>query len=202
MPAFTSDDIKQGLSQLTHLDAEDRATAFDFMTAFFNGHLFCPTEDATNELYNPQLNFFQALCTDDGTKLLRDWRNGGDEKHLVERVDDANLRLSDSSLALSWRNLRSRSRTSRSWRRERPSLRSEVTWSRPLRMEVSEADQADLSLHDARRGRMLAFMFANGIVTFDSKVDQEEPGVVYLKVPNAVLRFKGDYSGAAQHPSR
>jgi len=71
---FTDVDVKEGLSKLEHLGDDERRMAFDFVTEFFKGHLYYPTDDETPELDNPQLsmNFFQMLCTNEGPQLLRD----------------------------------------------------------------------------------------------------------------------------------
>mmetsp|Transcript_27430 Transcript_27430/g.84191 ORF Transcript_27430/g.84191 Transcript_27430/m.84191 type:complete len:598 (-) Transcript_27430:308-2101(-) len=192
---FTDVDIKEGLSKLTHLGDDERKAAFAFMTEFFNGHLYYPTNEKTSKLYNPQLsmNFFQMLCTDEGRQLLRDWHERRESiEGLVEGVDDPNTKVSDSALELLAQApltlqdvvlLAAGGSIETSLKLIRKPFKLKEMTQLP-----TEEDQA---LSYDQRGRVFAFLFAHGIVTFDeSRVDKDNLDIIYLKVPNEVVRHK------------
>mmetsp|Transcript_27435 Transcript_27435/g.84204 ORF Transcript_27435/g.84204 Transcript_27435/m.84204 type:complete len:604 (-) Transcript_27435:293-2104(-) len=198
---FTDVDIKEGLSKLTHLGDDERKAAFAFMTEFFNGHLYYPTADETSKLYNPQLsmNFFQILCTNEGPRLLRAWAGGNvSVEDLVVRVDDPNTKVSENALELLVRSPLTFADIA--LLTSGGSIETKLSLIKmPFKLyEMTQLPSKDTEvLSDEQRARILAFMFAHGIVTIDHSRDvengdeqNEDEDIIYLKVPNEVVRHK------------
>ena len=190
---FTEADVKDGLSRLTHLEDHQRQTAFDFMTTYFNGYLYYPTEDETSKVDNPQLtlNFLQMLCTAEGPQILRDWQEGNATvAKLVMRVDDPNTRVSKIALELLAKS--SLTFADITLLVAKGSIKTSFSLvQQPFTLAQLMRPVTDTYAETQQRDRMLAFMFAHGIVTFDqSRVDKYDTDVVYLKVPNEVVRHQ------------
>ena len=199
MFGFTRVDIKRGLSALGHLSDEERTAALEFATEFFEGYLYDSktTKDleAAAQLYNPQLslNFLQMLCTEEGVDLLRAWQAGAKTtQELVRIVDDPNVQISESALKILSRSPLTLTDVATLVGRGRIECTlSDVREVFNLTELLQRPTGGNQGQNDKQRARMLAFMFAHGIVTFASRAEISSPDdfdKVALVAPNEMVR--------------
>jgi hypothetical protein len=196
MFGFTKVDVERGLSALGHLSAEERVAALEFATESFNGYLYDSAPLAL-WLYNPQLclKFFRILCTKEGPVAVRAWQSGAKTTQEILRfVDDPNVQISESALKILSRSpLTLTDQETLVGRGRIECTLSDVREVFKLEEMLQRPTGGNQGQNDKQRARMLAFMFAHGIVTFASRAEIPADGdfdKVALVAPNEMVREK------------